>query len=137
MAIRTLNKRCAKALEILFRPTLHVLGVWAQGALLQLWIGHEDLKKDSATQIEGMMRVLDAVLDRFSCLPLGLHVQADNCCREGKNQYVALWCASLVLLGVFKWVVMAFQRKGHTHDKQDQVILNRFRYFKFPPLLHT
>ena len=47
-------------------------------------------------------------------LPLGLHIQADNCSREGKNQYVIKWCALNVLIGTFRWISLGFLRTGHS-----------------------
>jgi hypothetical protein len=113
-------KRLPKAFEALHRPAAHVFGVWFQGTLLKLWVSDEDLPKDSCTNIEGIARAIQTAYDRHGSLPLGFHVQQDNCSRECKNTYVANFMMILVLLGVFKWTVLAYLRKGHTHDMLDQ-----------------
>lgn len=113
-------RRMPKAMEVLHRPALHVVGAWLQGAALDLAVGDEDLCKDSNTQLETLARLLDGTLERFHTLPLGLHLQQDNCVREGKNTYVACFMVSLVALGVFKWCQLGFLRKGHTHENVDQ-----------------
>jgi len=117
-------QRASKAFEALHRPAAHVYGVWLQGAHLDLWVSDEDLRKDSCTQIEGIARMIQKALDRFGHLPLGLHLQQDNCSRECKNTYMMNFMVVLVLLGVFKWAVLAYLRKGHTHESIDQVPRN-------------
>jgi hypothetical protein len=113
-------QRAAKAMEVLHRPSLHVIGLWIQGAVLELAVGDEDLRKDSSTQLEVLARGLDKTLERFGTLPLGLHLQQDNCVREGKNTHVANFMMLMVLLGVFKWTQLGYLRKGHTHENIDQ-----------------
>lgn len=54
-------------------------------------------------------------------LPLGLHIQQDNCCREGKNVYLLRWCIMLVLCGITRWTTMMFLRSGHSHENIDQI----------------
>ena len=114
-------QRAAKAMEMLHRPSLHVIGLWIQGAALELAVGDEDLRKDSSTQLEVLARGLTKTLERFGGLPLGLHLQQDNCVREGKNTHVANFMLAMVLLGIFKWAQLGYLRKGHTHENIDQV----------------
>ena len=66
-------------------------------------------------------RSIDYILKRCSRLPLGLHTQADNTCREGKNQQVIRWAVLCVLLGCFRWVTFGYLRTAHTHENLDQV----------------
>lgn len=54
-------------------------------------------------------------------LPMGLHIQQDNCSREGKNQFVLRFCIILILLGTFRWCCLGFLRTGHTHENIDQL----------------
>lgn len=112
--------RVAKALDALHRPALHVLGLWAMGGLLEFAVADEDLLRDSNTQLEALARALSSIHSKYTRLPLGLHLQQDNCVREGKNSFVALFMIALVLIGTFKWTCMCFLRKGHTHECIDQ-----------------
>ena len=53
-------------------------------------------------------------------VPPHLVVQADNTCRENRNQFLCLWGAHLVSSGVFDSVTFAYYRTGHTHNLVDQ-----------------
>ena len=86
---RLLNDRKSKRLEALFRPALHVVGSWLHGHILNLAITDEDLKKDSETQAEVILRTLGDAWEAAGFeLPLGIHLQQDNCYRECKNTYI-------------------------------------------------
>ena len=93
--------RPSKSLETLYRPTLHLVGCWLHGFLLLFWISNEDFKKNSCTQLEHLFNGLSSILDSYTDLPLVLHLQQDNCGREGKNQYVLAAMCLLVLLRIF------------------------------------
>lgn len=105
--------RHAKMIEALFRVTLHVVCCWAHGAVLALYVADEDLKKDSETQIEIISRTLEMVYVSKG-LPLGMHLQQDNCSREGKNTFLFAFCVSLVVRGVFRFASLGFLRTGHS-----------------------
>ena len=76
----------------------------------------EDLKKDSETQIEALLLALSEVFSECNGqLPMGLHVQQDNTCREGKKQFFSSAMILLVVLGVFRWTAMGFLRMGHSY----------------------
>ena len=106
--------RRSKHLDSLYRPTLHCTGVWCHGVRLFLWLANEDVKKDSVTQCELIFRSLSIILQTHSQLPLGCHLQADNCFRENKNQYVGAAMMLLVILQVFRWTSIGFLRTGHS-----------------------
>ena len=110
-----------KALEKFPRPALHVGGCWAHGHALHLGISNPDIPKDSNTNIEIISRSIDAVLTQQNTLPLHLHLQLDNSCRENKNQKVFRWAMMLIQKGVFRSITLAFLRKGHTHEDLDGV----------------
>ena len=114
------NRLC-KSLEPMYRPTLHLVAVWLHGFRLLLPISDENVKKNSETQIELIMRGLQALHDSFQQLPAGMHLQQDNCFREGKNQYVAAMAMLLVATGTFRWISLGFLRKAHSHEDVDQV----------------
>ena len=95
---------------------MHVIGCLIHGFGLLLAASEPDLAKDSNCQIEIIALALNRLYGRCGVLPLHLHIQADNTCREGKNQYVFIFAAVLVQLHVFKTVSLCFLRKGQlTH----------------------
>jgi hypothetical protein len=105
----------SKAFEKLTRPALHVHGCWAHGFGYHLAVSDQDCKKDSVSNIEVLSRMLEQIYTTHKGLPLGLHLEQDNCSRECKNQNMLKWAIKLVGLGVFKWITLAYLRKGHTH----------------------
>ena len=114
--------RTPHALARLHRPALHVAASWIVGSCMQFFVSDEDLHKDSTTQIEMLARSLSRLyVSSGNHLPLGLHLQQDNTCREGKNQFMLRFMIGLLLLGVFRWCSLGFLRSGHSHDKIDQV----------------
>ena len=52
-------------------------------------------------------------------VPPNIIIQADNTCREQRNQFLCLWAAQLVSSGVFKSIGFAYFRTGHTHNQVD------------------
>ena len=105
----------SKAFETLTRPALHVHGCWAHGFGYHLAVSDQDCKKDTVSNIEVLSRMLEQIYTTHKGLPLGLHLEQDNCSRECKNQNMLKWAIKLVGLGVFKWITLAYLRKGHTH----------------------
>ena len=120
--------RLTKTMEQLFRPTLHLAATWLHGFKVLVSIGDEDCKKDAECQIEQLARALSHLLRFTSQLPLNLHVQTDNCFREGKNRYVLNWGLLLVILGVFRSVCYGYLRTAHSHEDVDQVFGQLARY---------
>ena len=106
--------RPSKALEALYRPTLHCSGFWIHDHQLRFSICNEDVRKDSTTQLELLFLALSSLREHHSKLPLVLHLQQDNCFREGKNQFVAAAMILLVILRVFKATACGFLRTGHS-----------------------
>ena len=104
----------SKLMQALFRPCLHICACWIHGVLLQVYVAPDDLKKDSNCQTEALFLTLGEVLGRTSSLPLGLHVQMDNCYREGKNQFFLMSLMLMVLRGTFRWTAAGFLRSGHS-----------------------
>ena len=76
---------------------------------------------DNNQVITSIMNVINDVRDRCGGLmPPVLCIQADNCGREKKNQYIfALW-ATLVGLDYFAEVYLSFFLNGYTHEDIDQ-----------------
>ena len=67
-----------------------------------------------------LAKVLDDVRSRKGSLPPVLRIQADNCERENKNNYMFAYCASLVALRYFREVRLSFLIVGYTHEDIDQ-----------------
>ena len=67
------------------------------------------------------MNVINNVRDCCGgMLPPVLRIQADNCSRENKNQYMFALCATIVGLRYFTEVYLSFLLVGHTHEDIDQ-----------------
>ena len=107
------KSRFSKLFTKLWRPKLHVGATWCHGEVLKFFIADDDMKKDSAFQIEMITRALDDVLEKHGCLPDGLSLHHDNTCRESKNQYFMAWASLLPALGVCRWVLASYLRPGH------------------------
>ena len=100
----------------------HLCGILVhdEDLYLDVWIDSHH-KHDSNQVITSIMNVINDVRDRRGgLLPLVLCIQADNCGRENKNQYMFAFCASLVGLGYFAEVYLSFLLVGHTHKDIDQ-----------------
>ena len=107
------------AFERLIRPALHVQGVWAHGLAYHLSVADADMPKDTNNNVESIARMLEHCLRRSGGLPLGLHIQQDNTCRECKNQKILKFAIALVALNVFRWISLNYLIKGHTHEGID------------------
>ena len=114
------SQRVNKNQELLFRPTCHLTACWLHGFKLFLPLSDEDVKKNSETQMEILMRSLSELRQKHRKLPQGFWTQADNCFRESKNKYLFSLNLLLVCPGVFRWSVMSFLRTAHSHEDVDQ-----------------
>ena len=75
--------------------------VHREGLYADVWI-NSHLKHESNQVITSIMHVItDVRTRRGGTLPLVLHIQANNCRRENKNQYMFALCAMLIGLGYF------------------------------------
>ena len=100
----------------------HLCGVLVHGEGLyaDVWIDSHH-KHDSNQVITSIMHVIaDVRTRRGGTLPPVLRIQANNCGRENKNQYMFALCAMLVGLGYFAEVYLSFLLVGHTHEDIDQ-----------------
>ena len=100
----------------------HLCGmlVHGEGLYSDVWIDSHH-KHDSNQVVTSIMHVIsDVRTRRGGKLPLVLHIQADNCGRENKNQYMFAFCAVLVGLRYFAKVYLSFLLVGHTHEDIDQ-----------------
>ncbi len=106
-------------LEKVVRPALHVQGAWAHGFGYHLAIMDADMRKDTNNNVEVISRMLEQIHAAHGALPMGLHLQQDNTCRECKNQKIIKWACKLVALGVFRWITLGYLIVGHTHENLD------------------
>ena len=113
--------RLSKAATKLYRPAVHLLASWLHGFRLYLYLSDEDCKKDSETQIESLCLSLQNLFDNCGSLAMTLHLQQDNCAREGKNRYMVSFMLLLQILGVYRFTQLGFLRTSHSHDDVDQV----------------
>ena len=77
------------------------------------------MRHDTNNNIEVISRMLEQIFDTHAGLPMGLHIQQDNTCRECKNQKILKWACKLVALGIFQWVSLNYLISGHTHEDID------------------
>ena len=108
-----------KEIEKLYRPALHVQGVWAHGFGYHLAVMDADMKHDTNNNIEVISRLLQQIYETHGALPRGLHLQQDNTSRECKNSMILRWAIKLVALAVFEWVSLNYLITGHTHENLD------------------
>ena len=107
------NAANSKLFTGLFRPRLHVAGVWIHGFKLTLYVADEDVCKNSTSQMEMISRALSQVKQQHGSLPFGLCIQQDNTYREGKNRHFLAFCILVVALRCFRWCTTSFLRVGH------------------------
>lgn len=110
----------SKSWQNIFRPACHLVGTFIHGYKLSLHLSDEDLKKNSETSIELVARALSEVVDSFGNVPIQIHLQQDNCYREGKNKFMLQFFLLLSILGAAKYLTLGFLRTGHSHEDIDQ-----------------
>ena len=114
----------SKEYERCWRPSCHSVCAIAHGIVECYYVMNGDLKKDSNMNITLINRTIDiamAVLqDRGVQPPEHLCLQADNTCREQRNQFLFTWCALSCAKGLWASVSPVFYIPGHTHNEVDQ-----------------
>lgn len=113
--------KLSKAATKLYRPATHLLASWLHGFRLFLYLSDEDLKKNSETQLETLSLSLQDLFGHCSSMALSLHLQQDNCAREGKNRFVMCFMLLIQILGVCRFTSLGYLRTAHSHDDVDQV----------------
>lgn len=106
-----------------------------------------DAMQDSNMQLTLLSHTLDKVCTKLAQsgrqVPQNLVVQADNTCRETRNQWAFKWAAILLLRGLFRSITFNFLPVGHTHLDLDQrfsiitTALSRQRVLETPEATHT
>eukprot|EP00438_Fugacium_kawagutii_P011182 Skav236379 [mRNA] locus=scaffold2027:99097:105882:- [translate_table: standard] len=113
--------KLSKSATKLYRPATHLMATWLHGFRLYLYLSDEDVKKNSETSIETLALSLQHLFDQCSSMALTIHVQQDNCYREGKNRFVMCFLLLLQLLGVCRFASLGFLRTCHSHEDVDQI----------------
>jgi len=111
----------SKQFDSVARPRLHVVGVIVHGYFRCLFVTDSDVKKDSNLSIELQSFVLTKLRSEGVDVNRAiLNIQADNTCRENKNNHTLKWCGFLVATGRVQEVVQSYLPTGHTHEDIDQ-----------------
>lgn len=113
--------KLSKSATKLYRPATHLMATWLHGFRLYLYLSDEDVKKNSETSLETSALSLQHLFEQSASIPLTVHLQQDNCYREGKNRFVMSFLLLLHILGVCRFPSMGFLRTCHSHEDVDQV----------------
>ena len=124
-------RQLVKSIESRYVKT-HLCGVLVHGVGLytNIWIDTHD-KHDSNQVVTSIMHVLQNVCNRQgNILPPKLRIQADNCGRWNKNQYMFTLCVTLMAFKYFVEVYLSFLIVEHTHEDIDQKFSTIFGILK-------
>ena len=114
----------SKEYEKLWRPTCHLVCALVHGVVECYFIMDSDMKKDSNMNCTVINRAIDITMgilrERGVEPPHHICLQADNTCREQRNQFVFTWCALATAKGLWATVSPVFYIPGHTHNEVDQ-----------------
>ena len=110
----------SKAFQKLYRPACHLVGTFLHGYKMLISISDEDLKKDSVTSMELVCRALSELVEQFGNIPLSVHLQQDNCYREGKNSFMLNLFLLFQILGIVRFCTLGYLRVAHSHEDIDQ-----------------
>lgn len=118
------NLVATKQFEKAWRPQQHMVGTIIAGLMEVYYLLPNDCAQDSNMQLTLLTHTLDKVSEQLQgrgrCMPANLIVQADNTCRETRNQFGLKWAAVLIMKGNFRSVTFQFMQVGHTHVDIDQ-----------------
>ena len=73
--------------DSLFRPALHIQGVWCHGFGFHFGISDADAKKDTTTNVETVCRMIEAVFRKCRVLPRTHVLIMDNTSRENNEDH--------------------------------------------------
>lgn len=111
----------AHAHDTLWRPALHVQGVWAHGFGFHFAVADADMFKNTNNNIEVFARAMEKIYRRHKGMPQTLTLIQDNTARECKNSKILKFFIKLVLLDVVEHVHLGYPVKGHSHGPLDAV----------------
>lgn len=115
---------CSKEFEKCWRPTCHLVCCIAHGVVECYYVMDGDMKKNSDMNISLILRTVDVahqILEqRGVAPPHHLAVQADNTCREQRNQFVFSFLAVATGRRLWASVSPVFYIPGHSHNEVDQ-----------------
>ena len=114
----------SKQFEKLWRPTLHLVCAIAHGVVECYYVMDHDQRKDSNMNISLIMRTVDVAKkileDRGAPMPHHIALQADNTCREQRNQHVFMFSALITAKQLWSTISLAFYIPGHSHNEVGQ-----------------
>ena len=113
-----------KRMSMLWRPSLHLVGVMIPGVLEFMAILEPDVKGDSDCQQTLICRAIqlaeEQLLRSGRSLPGRLVIQFDNTSKEGRNSQMLLWSSMMIKMKRFTDIAFGLMRVGHTHNRLDQ-----------------
>ena len=113
-----------KKLSLLWKPSLHLVGVLIAGVLEYFAVLEADQKGDSDCQQTIVARALEhaenVLREHGKSMPRRLILHFDNTSKEGRNSMLLRFAAALVSSGRMDEVSLALYRVGHTHNRLDQ-----------------
>lgn len=114
----------SKEFDKSWRPTSHLVCCIAHGVVECFYVMDGDQRKDSNMNISLILRTIDVALqilqDRGVQPPQHLALQADNTCREQRNQHVFMLCATATAKRLWASISLVFYIPGHSHNEVDQ-----------------
>ena len=113
------------------RPKLHLTLTLVHGYFLLFTISLPHTMKDSNASLETICHALHLLETRHKVhLPgCSLSIQADNTCRELKNNPVFRWAALQTSAGNLRSASVRFLRSGHSHEDVDQIFGRLSRHY--------
>ena len=124
----------SKTWESRWKPELHNVAVICHGVVECYFLMDQDQRKDSNCQCTVLCKALEhceqELQSKGLTLPGHVLIHQDNTCREGRNQWVSLFCMHLIATNRFRSASTPYFQVGHTHALPDQ------RFSTLAHLLH-
>ena len=118
-----------------------MVGVVVYGVLEAYFLTDADVRKDSNMQCTVIAHILDLVQEKLKKKGISMQrhmvVQADNTCREMRNQYTSFFGGKLIVCKQFDSLTYLYFIVGHTHAYNDQRLGCAAGVLAKAPLLET
>ena len=116
------HKACqTKLLSGFVRPRLHLTSAIVHGHFVATYLSEADRPKDANTSIEIFAHCLEQLSHRIDLKMTDIHLQADNTCREIKNNHLLRYAGGFVSAGVVRSVRVSCLRTGRSHEDIHQL----------------
>lgn len=102
------------------RPTMDMSACLAHGYHVALALSEPFQKKDSSWTAELLSHSLHQIGHYIDLRTATVHIQADNTCRETKNNTLARLCGLMCGLHRCHHIELNFLTSGHSHEDVDQ-----------------